>query len=387
MDFFNESGQLIQDRKNKKKQMLKKQLLILSLLAAMSTGLSARPDTVQHTAAKNALTFSGFVEAYYGYDLGQPKDNRRPAFVYSYDRHNEVNINLGYIKATYAAERVRGNLALATGTYMNANYAAEPGVLKNIYEANVGVKLSKTRNIWLDAGVISSHIGFENAHSHVCWTLTRSIIADNSPYYESGATLGYTSAGGKWFIELLALNGWQRIQRVAGNSAACGGTQVSYTPSAKLSLNYSTFFGNDYPDSIRRTRIFHNLYGVVQATARLGLLAGIDYGMEQKFTGSSSWNNWLGAALIIRYKTTGKTAVALRGEYYLDEQGVIVSIATPNSFKMSGISLNFDYSIMNNVLWRIEGKMYNSGDAIFTDKAGSAKNLNAVATTSLSIAL
>ncbi len=367
--------------------MLKKQLLILSLLAAMSTGLSARPDTVQHAAAKNALTFSGFVEAYYGYDLGQPKNNRRPAFVYSYDRHNEVNINLGYIKATYAAERVRGNLALATGTYMNANYAAEPGVLKNIYEANVGVKLSKTRGLWLDAGVFPSHIGFENAHSQVCWTLTRSIIADNSPYYESGAALGYTSAGGKWSIVLLALNGWQRIQRVAGNSSACGGTRVSYTPSAKLSLNYNTFFGNDYPDSIRRTRIFHNLYGVVQATARLGLLAGIDYGMQQKFTGSNNWNNWLGTALIIRYKTTGKTAIALRGEYYMDEYGVIINTATPNGFKTSGVSINFDYYIMNNVLWRIEGKMYNSADAIFTDKAGSAKNLNAVATTSLSIAL
>ena len=31
-----------------------------------------------------------------------------------------------------------GQIALAAGTYMNANYAAEPGVLKNIYEANAG---------------------------------------------------------------------------------------------------------------------------------------------------------------------------------------------------------------------------------------------------------
>lgn len=366
---------------------MKQLILILSSLVVGTTCISARPDTVQHAAAKNALTFSGFVEAYYGYDFDQPRDNQRPPFVYSYHRHNEVNINLGYLKATYGAERVRGNLALATGTYMNANYAAEPGVLKNIYEANVGIKLSKKRDLWLDAGVLSSHIGFENAHSHVCWTLTRSIIADNSPYYESGATLGYTSASGKWFIELLALNGWQRIQRVAGNSGACGGTQVTYSPSTKLSLNYSTFFGNDHPDSIRRTRIFHNLYGVIEATSRLGILAGIDYGMEQKFTGSSSWNDWLGTALIIRYKATRKTAIALRGEYYLDEQCVIVTTNTPSGFKTSGLSLNFDYYIMNNVLWRIEGKIYNSADAIFTDKTGSAKHLNTVATTSLSIAL
>jgi len=362
---------------------VKIKIFLLLLFPVMgATTLIALPDSAAH----KPLTFSGFVEAYYGYDFGQPKNNRRPPFVYSYDRHNEVNINLGYIKASYNADRARGNLALATGTYMNANYAAEPGVLKNIYEANVGIKLSKTRDIWLDAGVLSSHIGFENAHSHVCWTLTRSIIADNSPYYESGATLGYTTPGGKWYVELLALNGWQRIQRVSGNSAVCGGTQVTFTPSAKLSLNYSTFFGNDYPDSVRRTRLFHNFYGVFQPTARFGILAGIDYGMEQQSFGSSTWNNWLGSAIILRYKATGKTAIALRGEYYLDEHSVMIPAASPNGFKTSGLSLNLDYYIMNNVLWRIEGKMYNSADAIFSDHNNSPANTNFVGTTSLSLA-
>ena len=51
----------------------------------------------------------------------------------------------------------RANIALAVGTYMNANYAAEPGVLKNIYEANAGVKISNNKNIWVDAGILPSH--------------------------------------------------------------------------------------------------------------------------------------------------------------------------------------------------------------------------------------
>jgi hypothetical protein len=92
-----------------------------------------------------AFTVSGYVEAYYSYDFNKPMDNNRPGFIYSHNRHNEFNLNLGFIKGTYNAERVRANLALAAGTYMNANYAAEPGVLKNIYEANAGVKLSKTK--------------------------------------------------------------------------------------------------------------------------------------------------------------------------------------------------------------------------------------------------
>lgn len=101
---------------------------------------------------ENKIKISGYIETYYGYDFNKPEDNNRPGFVYSHNRHNEVNLNLGFIKANYDNGTVRGNLALMTGTYANANLAAEPGVLKNIFEANGGYKLSKTINLWIDAG-------------------------------------------------------------------------------------------------------------------------------------------------------------------------------------------------------------------------------------------
>ncbi len=359
---------------------MSKMKIILTLLL-MTIQATAQPDS----ARKNPLSFSGFAEVYYGYDLGRPKNNLRPMFVYSYNRHNEVNINLAYLRANYTTENVRANLALGTGTYMNANYAAEPGVLKNIYEANVGVKLSKKKDIWLDAGVLSSHIGFENAHSHICWTLTRSIIADNSPYFETGATLGANLFDGKLYVKVLALNGWQRIQKMPGNSGMAAGTQITWSPSKKATLNYSTFIGNEYPDSIRRTRIFHDLYAVIQFSEKFGILGGIDYGMEQKSKTTDGWNTWLGSAIIVRYKPTGRTAVALRGEYYEDENGVMVFTGTPNGFITSGASLNFDYYIMKNVLWRTEGKTFSGKDAIFTDKDNAAVKTNTVFTTSLSI--
>lgn len=376
---------------------MKKQLLALSIFTLGTTQLFAQmpvktdEETEQDEpvaipqAQTNPLTFSGFAEAYYGFDFNQPSNNTRPGFVYSHNRHNEVNINLAFLKGTYVVDRARANVALATGTYMNANYSTEPGVLKNIYEANAGVKLSKKTDLWIDAGVMPSHIGFESAHTPSCWTLSRSIIADNSPYFESGARLSYSSKNGKWYLAGLVLNGWQRIQRVDGNSTVGGGTQITFKPSGKVTLNYSTFFGNDKPDSVHQTRMFHNVYGIFQVTEKFGIIADLDYGMEQKAKGSSDWNNWLGMALILQYKPTNSTAIAVRGEYYLDENGVIIATATPNGFKTSGVSANFDYYVLGNVLWRIEGKLFNSEDAIFTDAAGAASNASVVATTSLSI--
>src|SRR5690242_12099406 len=137
---------------------------VLTGVAVLITVTSWTQDTAK-SDSKGQFTFSGYAEAYYSYDLGKPKDNNRPAFIYSHNRSNEFNVNLAFVKGSYTADRIRANIALGVGTYMNANYAAEPGVLKNIYEANVGYKLSRTKNLWFDMGIMPSHIGFESAIS------------------------------------------------------------------------------------------------------------------------------------------------------------------------------------------------------------------------------
>src|SRR6186713_1800947 len=99
---------------------MKKMFTALSVLLA--TQLSAQTDSNY-----KPLTFSGYLEAYYSYDFGNPENHNRPAFLYSYNRHNEINLNLGFVKAAYQTSNIRANLALGAGTYMNANMAAEPG--------------------------------------------------------------------------------------------------------------------------------------------------------------------------------------------------------------------------------------------------------------------
>lgn len=263
---------------------------------------------------------------------------------------------------------------------MNANYAAEPGVLKNIYEADAGVKISKTKNLWIDAGVLPSHIGFESAHSPDCWILTRSIIADNSPYFEGGAKITYTTDNNKWLISALALNGWQRIQRVPGNSLMSWGTQLQYKPSGKLILNYSTFFGTDKPDSARQFRHFHNLYGILQFTDKVGLILDLDIGQEQKAKGTNDYNTWYGAVAILRFTPNSNWVFALRGEYYNDEKGVIISTGTANGFQTLGASLNLDRNIGNHFLWRTEIRTLNSKDKIFMEENGLVGNNMAITT-------
>ena len=334
---------------------------------------------------KKPLTISGYAEVYYQQDFNNPKSNTRPGFVYSHNRNNEVSLNLGLIKAAYETEKVRANIGLGVGSYMNANYAAEEGVLKNIYEANIGLKLSKDHSLWLDAGILPSHIGFESAIGADCFTLTRSMMADNSPYFETGAKLSYSTDNGKWNLAVLVLNSWQRIERVEGNTTPAFGHQLTFRPSDRITLNSSSFIGNDFPDDERRMRYFHNLYGQFEISNQFALIAGFDIGAQQKEKSSSNYDTWYTPTLIVKYSPTEKVSIAARGEYYNDKNGVIIASESKNGFRTFGSSLNVDYRIISNLVWRTEVKSLNSKDAIFPNRDDIMKKGNVTAVTSLAI--
>ncbi|OJV55553.1 MAG: hypothetical protein BGO31_19535 [Bacteroidetes bacterium 43-16] len=361
-----------------------KQSIIIAALFTAYTGTLGAQEATTNTEPK-PLILSAYAEAYYQYDANNPMSNARPGFVYSHNRNNEVSLNLAYLKANYSTAKIRANLAIAAGSYMNANYAAEPGVLKNIYEGNVGVKISKKHDLWIDAGIFSSHLGFESAVGKDNWTLTRSLFADNSPYFETGAKITYTSPGGKWLLSGLVLNGWQRIQRVDGNTTPAFAHQLTYKPNEKLTLNSSSFIGNDKPDSLRQMRYFHNLYVIYQVNEKFGITAGFDIGAEQKAKGSSTYNTWYTPVLIAKYKLTHQFSLTARGEYYRDKAGVIIDTGTPNGCSTFGYSLNADYAILPNVVWRTEIKQLNSKEAIFRQRNEAFSSNSISATTALAV--
>ncbi len=165
-------------------------LVLLTFFSVSTFTIFAQKDSSEWHV-KPTVSLSGFVDVYYMYDFNQPTQTGRQPFLFNHNRHNEMNLNLGFIKLEASHKKYRSKLALQAGTYVNDNYAAEPETYKSLFEANVGFSLNKKNNLWLDAGIFPSHIGFESAISSDNWTLTRSILAENSPYFLAGAKLGY----------------------------------------------------------------------------------------------------------------------------------------------------------------------------------------------------
>lgn len=335
------------------------------------------------TEYNKTITWSFFADVYYAYDFSNPENHKKPSFLYNHNRHNEVNINLALVRISFNKERIRSNAGLMVGTYPQYNLAAEPELLRLIYEANIGLKISPKKDLWIDAGIFSSHIGFESAISKDNWTLTRSIAAENSPYYETGVKLTYRNPSKKILISGLVLNGWQHIRRPDYNNTPAFGTQLTLLPGNNIIFNWSTFIGNDKPDSARQMRFFNNFYSIINLNKNFGVIAGFDIGWQDRLNADNK-DAWYTPILILKYIPNEKWAMAARGEYYSDRKGVIISTGTPNGFKTWGISVNVDRKIFEGVRWRAEFRKLRSKDPIFFKDNFYKKNHIAI-TTSLAI--
>ena len=341
------------------------------------------PSTInaQLSDSITALKLWAYADIYYNYDFNKPSDYNRPAFVYAHNRHNEFALNNIILGVKYTKVNLRANFALHTGTYVRANYAAEPDLLRLVYEANAGFKVAK--NIWLDAGIFASHIGAESAISMDNLTLSRSIMADNTPYYESGIKLTFTP-NDKILISGLVLNGWQNIVENNDNKAIC--TQIQIKPFTNFVINSSTFFGKEKAafDTIHTMRYFHNWYAQIDFN-KISFLAAFDIGIQDK-SNTDGINIWYNPNLITKLKLSQKSSLACRMEFYSDKKGIIINTGTENGFQTFSPSINYDFKISENLVWRLEAKYYKSMDNVFIIR-NNVVNTNTSVLTSLAFKL
>lgn len=328
-----------------------------------NTGLM---DTVAGTSV-NKLTIGGYVDLYYGNTFSNTNSNNIPYFV-SMARNNELTVNLAYLDLRYNSENFRARIVPGFGTYMNANYAAEPGSLRNIVEGSAGVKLSKTKEIWLDAGVLGSPYTNESAISKDHLMYTRSLAPEYVPYYLSGVKLSMPLSS-KVNAYLYLLNGWQQIQD--NNAGKSLGTQIEYRPDGNNLINWNTYIGDERsvasPES--RMRYFTDLYWIYNKN-KFSATACVYVGNQIK-TGSptvQSNNIWWQGNFIGRYSFTDRISLSGRVEYFNDENNIqITPINSVGAFKTFSGGLCLNVKVNENAMFRFEGRHFTSNSELYLD--------------------
>lgn len=326
--------------------------------------VSAQQDSTRR------FTFSGYAEGYYAHDFTQTPSNERPSFIFNHKRTQQPAINIALIRASYQTTQLRANVGLMAGTYVSDNLKTEPDGWRHLYEANMGVRLSKKHSLWLDVGILPSHIGLATPIGADNYTLTRSLASENSPYYETGARVSCESKDGKWYWALLALNGWQRIQRPGPLTMPSFGSQVSYKPTSNLTFNSSSYIGVEASISGKPLRIFHNLYTVYQPTRYYTLAACFDIGAQEQAS-SNKQAIWYTTFIQNKLQFTREVSTTARVEYYHDKHQLMVQTMTAKPFQVMGYSINLDYRPISSTLLRLEGKLYNSTEKIFNQTNGT----------------
>lgn len=306
------------------------------------------------------IDFSGFIETFYAYDFNQPSENQKLPFMYNYNRHNEFNINNALFRVKARYENVYASFAVHAGTYVEDNYVGEE--IQLISEAIVGIYLDDKRKHTIEMGIMPSYIGFETAISASNLTLTRSMLAENSPYFMTGVKYQFQPSE-KWSFATLLTNGWQRIAKPDKSTLPAFGSQITFKPTEKATLNWSTFIGDEPTDFGLRTRYFSNLFLDYQWSERWRTIAGFDVGM-QKSSLSENYENWLSPVFIAQYSIHSKWQTAFRTEYYQDENNVIINV-NDRAFNTFGNSLNVDFLPTAKVKIRMEARWLKSQEAIF----------------------
>jgi hypothetical protein len=335
-------------------------LALVWLLGSPALSL-ADNDSLQSN--KPTITISGFADVFYGYDINKPHQ-RRHNFLVSHNRSNQFGLNLGFIKTKVEQDWYELNFALQAGTYVDDNYRNESGLTRLMHEANIKVRLGSQQKFSIQAGIMPSHIGFESAVSMDCPTLTRSLVAENSPYYMGGAQLLYHPSEFTEFA-LVLMNGWQIIESSRNNSLALG-TRMSIGNPERIKFNWSTFAGDVgfLRNPIRR--YYSNHYAQMKLGQSLELMLGFDVGFQERRDNSKRYDYWFSPLAIASFTLNERIKLGLRGEYFYDYMNLILFNNSKYPMRIPGCSVNLDYWLTEKLLFRTEARYLRSINGEFS---------------------
>ncbi len=316
----------------------------------------------------NKWTFGLYADTYLGLDLLYPNNQEQGiSELVSFNRFKEFAINSAIGKVNFQDSLVRFSAGIGTGTYFIKNLSAEPMGYRNIFECYGGLKLSSRNSIWLDAGIMPSHIGYESAISMDQPTLTRSLVSDFSPYYETGVKISKQTSNSSF--SLLWLNGWQRIWRNPKEAGTHLGSQFTFNQGGFF-LNYSGYYGGLGTGNTADIRIFHDLFTKIKLRDNFQIWLLMDWGSDNV---GNDRKLWWGMTSVVQYKLNKQLSTALRAERFKDNNNRII-VSAPLPANIGGYSWNIDYSLNTAVVLRAEIKQFYSDRTIFYNQDASFSN-------------
>ncbi len=368
------------------------------LLASCLLGLALKAQVVNTGFVDTSggehlgkITLGGFVDVY----ANSSGAAKTLPYMVSSAQNNTFAVNLAMLDIRYQTAGIRARLVPAFGTYMNTNLANEPGTLKNLLEASVGVRISKKYNVWLDAGILGSPYTNENPVSKDQLMYTRSLSAENAPYYLSGMKLGLPLRKNLRFYTYL-INGWQQIQD--NNEQLALGTQLEWQVGKNHIINWNTYIGNEKSKVQPQfdTRFFTDLYWIGKFGKKWDASACV-YAGSQRYSnyrrfdslmppidhGTFHYKTWWNATVQLKYSFTANTSLSGRVEWFDDGSNIFQTplYQPEKGYRTGSYGFCLNRRMENNAMLRLEYRRFFTGSdnvSIYPFGNGFRDNLDVV---------
>jgi hypothetical protein len=335
--------------------------------AAPAAAVPAAPAT---TSVLDKVTADAFADAYYSFNANMPKP---AATLYLYgvpgagaggNSYRAFDVAQGFalnwigVNATYAADPIGATIGLRMGPgaiiYSNGTSDATAG-LQFVKQAYSTWKPSD--KVTLDFGKWDQPFGSEVADSQLNMNYTRSALFWYAqPLWFTGLRADFPVVS-QFDFKLFVANGWNETLKV--NRSYTFGAQAVLIPADIVTIYLGYVGGPQQPDFAVTTPMGMTTVGDVpnandhwrhmadlvvdfNPTKQLRFLLNGDYRVET-IAGSTDETVY-GANLVIKYQVNDPFSVALRGEYFHDENGLVLGTGTKTDFEDGTLSLNYAFA-------------------------------------------
>jgi hypothetical protein len=332
--------------------MLRK--ISFTILSGLSLSSAFSQDSSE---AKSPLLISGFVDAYYRFNLSNPKsDQGFNNFTSFTNSHNSFELGMASLKLEHSMGKVgfvadlgfgkraaefSYNERLTSTTVSIPDPADLPAdvdaaVVQNNEFAikQAYITYSPTTNLKLTAGSWATHVGYELVDAPLNRNYSMSYMFSYGPFFHTGLKADFT-AGKSGFMVGVAN---PTDLKSASFSQKFGIAQYSYGgDKIKLYLNY---VGGNWGGVQRMKQVDAVVTGAVSDMFSIGYNGTVNFNkyrdQDGKYDGDAS--KWWGSALYLNVDPTSAFGLTLRGEYFDNKDEVL---ALPTSVFETTLSLNF----------------------------------------------
>ena len=350
-------------------------------LATAADGLKGRPgettslaDPVQQVPTTNTVkapivptelpggaTLNFLFDGYYEYNFNDPIG--RVNYLRAYDvLSNVFSINQTGLIFELAPDPGTGRrygfrldlqYGQATDTLQgNPSNERRPQIYQDIYQAYGSYVFPAGRGLQVDFGKWSSSLGIEGNYTKDQMNYSRSYWYNFLPFYHQGVRTAY-HINDKLTADYWIVNGTEQSEPTNSYKDELFGFNYAPTKSTNWTVNY--YVGQDHPDTTEvascgpapvqpglcyqpiipapngKLHIFDS-YATWNAAPKLTLAGEADYEIEREWANaapgqSSAPSHAAGGAAYVQYQWTPKLALALRGEYMADPQGLFSNVS------------------------------------------------------------